>query len=254
MHLLAKLLSITLQAWTILSVMSVAHATYPLNPLEPIMVELPRGSFDMGCNDKRAEEEGECGGNETPVHRVRLQPFALGRTEITVAQFREFINVTQYRTNAEQQGFCYGDPSGTGDWDVVKRLSWQNPGFKQAESAPVTCVSWEDAQAYIRWLNQQTQANYRLPTEAEWKYAARGDKENGAYPWGNRPDDGCQAANMADQRIKQQIPAWQSAIANCNDGYVYTAPVASFARFGFEAATPDFSFGFRIAADLSPIK
>lgn len=158
--------------------------------LQPDMVQLAGGSFNMGCNAGRAEADGGCDDDESPIHPVTLQPFALARTEVTVAQFRQFVDTTQYRTSVEQLGFCYGDPSGIGDWDAVNGLSWQNPGFKQAENAPVTCVSWDDAQAYIRWLNQQTQANYRLPTEAEWEYAARGGKENGAFPWGNRADDG----------------------------------------------------------------
>ena len=95
------------------------------------------------------------------------------------------------------------------------------------------CVSWEDTQAYVEWLNQADAGkNYRLPSEAEWEYAARGGNQKNAYPWGQ---DGsgklaCQGANLAEQDLKNHYPNWQWSIANCKDGYVYTAPVGQFGK------------------------
>ena len=94
----------------------------------------------------------------------------------------------------------------------------------------MVCVSFEDAQAYIRWLNRKTGQHYRLPTEAEWEYAARAGTTTRRY-WGDKPDDACQYANVADQSAKKVFPGW--AVHHCDDGYVYTAPVGSFQRNRF---------------------
>lgn len=198
-------------------------------PTVPEMVYIPAGQFVMGCNEQRAEPEADgCAEDQKPTHEVKVPAFGLSKTEVTLAQFREFVTATNYKTSAEQQGACFGDPSGKGEWDEIAGATWQKPGFTQTEQHPVTCISWVDAQAYIKWLNKETKANYRLPTEAEWEYAARSGNYDQPYPWGKTGDEGCTAANMADQALKKSIPDWSGALAKCDDGQVYTAPVGSY--------------------------
>ena len=128
----------------------------------PEMVVIPAGSFLMGSPES---EEGR-DDNEGPQHRVEIQePFAAGAYEVTVAEYREFVSAA-------------GHDGGAGCWifPVVPRKedgSWRNPGFEQTDSEPVVCVSWEEAQAYVRWLSRKTGREYRLLSEAEWEYAAR---------------------------------------------------------------------------------
>jgi len=134
----------------------------------PVMVRIPSGSFLMGCQPGEKERAD----NEKPAHRVRVAAFALGEYEVTVAQFRAFVEANPgYRTEAERGQGCGAWKDGAWQWD--QRRSWRNPGFGQGERSPVTCVSWNDTQDYMRWLNRQTGKQYRLPSEAEWEYAAR---------------------------------------------------------------------------------
>ena len=136
--------------------------------LGPGMMVLPAGKFMMGS------PEGEEGrdSNEGPRHPVRIpEPFALGMTEVTVTAFRGFVEGTGYRTSAEQGDGCYGWTGSS--WERDKKQHWRNPGFEQGGDHPVACVDWHDAVAYAEWLSGQTGEDYRLPTEAEWEYAAR---------------------------------------------------------------------------------
>lgn len=131
------------------------------------------------------------------------------------------------KTTAEKQGSCWGDKTGKGDWGSVEGNHWQKVGFEQTNDHPVVCVSWDDAQAYVQWLNQvDAGKNYHLPTEAEWEYAARGGNQKNAYPWGQDSAQMCTYANVADQTAKKTYN-WTDA-ANCDDGYLYTAPVGQF--------------------------
>ena len=137
------------------------------------MIMVEGGSFWMGCDSSTHN----CQGDELPMHRVSLADFYISETEVTVAQFSEFIKETNYQTDAEKNGGSYVW-NGTKrekrlgvDWrcDVAgnKRPAWE-------EYHPVIHVSWNDAMAYVSWLSWKTKLPYRLPTEAEWEYAARG--------------------------------------------------------------------------------
>ncbi|MEW8427683.1 MAG: formylglycine-generating enzyme family protein [Candidatus Thiodiazotropha sp.] len=136
----------------------------------PEMVVIPAGRFDMGSP---ASEEGR-DSDESPQHPVTLdRPFAMSRCEITVGQFRRFVDETGYSTEAEQGKGCFVlKQDGTG-FETNPERNWQNPGFNQTDAHPVVCVSWDDALAYAEWLSARTGQAYRLPTEAEWEYAAR---------------------------------------------------------------------------------
>lgn len=169
------------------------------------------GKFMMGCDPKRDEVEGGCQDHEKPPHPVTLQPYQLSKTEVTVGQFRAFVDATGYRTTAETKGSCWS--SSGASWVEVQGGYWRNPDITQDHRHPVTCISWVDAQAYLKWLYQivKQEKPFRLPTEAEWEYAARGGTKT-AYSWGDAI--GVSQANCNN--------------TSCKDNYVYTAPVGSF--------------------------
>ena len=128
----------------------------------PEMVVIPAGSFLMGSPES---EEGRSD-DEGPVHRVTIpRAFAVGVYEVTVAEYREFVSAAGH--NGGMDCMIVSE----GHWKFEG--SWRNPGFEQTDSAPVVCVSWEDAQAYVLWLSRKTGREYRLLSEAEWEYAAR---------------------------------------------------------------------------------
>ena len=140
----------------------------------PLMRVIPPGVFLMGSPPGELER----GDNEGPQRRVRIEKaFALSVCEITVAQFSLFVDQTAYQTTAESGQGCWA-------WDAQpkrarpdKSVTWRSPGFSSSDRHPVVCVSYDDARAYIAWLNQRTGRRYRLPSEAEWEYAARARTE-----------------------------------------------------------------------------
>ena len=131
-------------------------------------VRIEAGTFQMGSNDGDDDER--------PVHRVRIsQPFYLGKYEVTRSEFGRFVEATGYTTGNS----CWTYESG--EWEEHSGRSWRAPGYRQSGTDPVVCVSWEDAQAYAGWVSRATEEAYRLPTEAEWEYAARGGRESRGY-------------------------------------------------------------------------
>ncbi len=131
---------------------------------------IPPGEFMMGSTDS----DKQALSTEKPQHIVRLtKPFYLGAHEVTVAQFRAFVDATKHQTDAEQDGAGSGyfiDLVGKGrnpEW------TWRAPGFDQTDNHPICCVSWQDAVRFCAWLSAKEGRLYRLPTEAEWEYACR---------------------------------------------------------------------------------
>jgi formylglycine-generating enzyme required for sulfatase activity len=171
------------------------------------MVYVPAGEFEMGS------EEGDS--DEQPVHTVALDAFWLDRTEVSVEQFRRFATATDHETTAEERGASW---AWTDDgWEELEGADWahpQGPGSQATDSHPVVHVSWYDAQDYCEWVGG------RLPTEAEWEYAARGP-ESLTYPWGDVFDG--TRLNYCDQSC---LLGW--ADEEVDDGYAFTAPVGSF--------------------------
>ena len=202
----------------------------------PRMVVIPAGEFTLGSP---ASEAGR-GLDEGPQRQVQIaQPFALGRSEVTVAEFRRFVEEAGYRTEAERDtraqgcsGFIYADPAAANP-ATEPFTSWRSPGLAQAQadSHPVLCVSWNDARAYVQWLSKKTGKRYRLPSEAEWEYAARAGSTT-ARPWGDDPVQACRFANVADQ---SRFQTWSFGQKHeCTDGHYFTAPAGGYApnRFG----------------------
>ncbi|MBF0310489.1 MAG: SUMF1/EgtB/PvdO family nonheme iron enzyme [Magnetococcales bacterium] len=146
----------------------------PLGGME--FVRVPGGCFQMGSNDGASDEK--------PVHEVCVDGFEMGKYEVKVGQFRKFVEETGYRTEAERGDGCYVYTRGSG-WNKGSGTSWRNPGMNQNDDHPVVCVTWNDAQEMVKWLNGKGQGRYSLPTEAQWEYAARDGGKKVKYPWGD---------------------------------------------------------------------
>jgi formylglycine-generating enzyme required for sulfatase activity len=136
----------------------------------PEMVVIPTGEFMMGSPK---DEPGHWDA-EAPQHKVTIaKPFAISRHAITRGQFAAFVKATR----REMEGGVYVETASDNElgweWALDPTKSWLDPGFPQDDDHPVVCVSWDDAQAYVTWLREKTGKDYRLPSEAEWEYAAR---------------------------------------------------------------------------------
>ena len=131
----------------------------------PEMVEVPAGEFLMGSpHDEQSRK-----GREGPQHEVTIsKPFAVGKYEVTVGQFRTFVLETNLDTS---RGCRYRSSDGT--WKLDDTLAFDNHIFRQKDEEPVVCVGWEEARAYVEWLSSKTGKRYRLLSEAEWEYVAR---------------------------------------------------------------------------------
>lgn len=184
------------------------------------MVYLPGGRFHMG-NDHGVFAD------QRPRHEVRLDPFEIDRTEVTNLQYRMFVEATGYRTLAQRRGWSYVFDFSRKRWVRKVGACWfnpegrggtsdpQSPEFREMLDHPVVHVGWDDAVAFCRW------AGKRLPTEAEWEYAARAGRPTTVYPWGDR--------RVLDGRIMGNF--WQGIFPRTNsaaDGYLLSAPVGSF--------------------------
>jgi formylglycine-generating enzyme required for sulfatase activity len=194
----------------------------------PEMVVVPAGSFTMGS------PSGETGRNswEGPQRVVTFaQPFAVGKFEVTVDQFAAFVRET-------------GHPAGTRCWTFENGTfgdkpdrSFRNPGYVQDGSHPAVCLSWHDATAYVSWLQKKTGKGYRLLSEAEWEYAARGRTAPGPgprFPFGEDEKALCGHGNGLDQTAKTTIRGSGSwTFLACSDGHAFTAPVGKFPANAF---------------------
>jgi formylglycine-generating enzyme required for sulfatase activity len=215
------------------------------------MVLIPAGTLNMGGDNDQADK------NEFPKHEVVIDGFWMDETEVTNAEFRKFVEETGYQTVAERpivweeiaaslppntpkppdsllqpgalvfhktaQPVPMNNPALWWQWTIG--ANWQHPegpdsDIKNKDQHPVVQIAWEDAMVYCQW------AKKRLPTEAEWEWAARGGKTGNIYPWGNeKVNEGAAKANY-----------WQGLFPYQNtqkDGYFTTAPVKSYAPNGY---------------------
>jgi formylglycine-generating enzyme required for sulfatase activity len=199
----------------------------------PALVVIPTGSFFMGSPTAEAGHRS----SEEPQHQVDIPAgFALGRGNVTVAQFRAFANDADYVTDAEKSGssIVYDEESGR----MIDRrgITWKNDylGEHADDNLPVIHVSWNDAHAYADWLKARTGKPYRLPSEAEFEYALRAGTAT-RYEWGEG-NPGKVYANLTGDgdRSPHLHRSWAKAFPRYADGYWGPAPVGSYApnRFG----------------------
>lgn len=203
-------------------------------PQCPEMVHIPPGSFVMGSSPEVEQADGVPAdhiGTNAPRHRVTITSgFYLGRYEVTRGEFAAFVAAT----GRQMPMSCWG-PLADGDTKhEFKDRNWAQPGFAQTDRHPVVCVNFHDALAYTEWLTQITGKAYRLPSETEWEYAARGGS-TARYPWGDDPAAACANANIADLSLVTigGFKRPRDDMFPCSDGVVFTAPVGSFAANGF---------------------
>ena len=190
----------------------------------PEMVVVPAGSFTMGSPP---HEEGR-GGDEGPQHRVTIpSPFAVGRHEVTRGEFSQFVKATGH--GAGDFVFCRAFEDS--EWKGLWGRHWRDPGNGQDEYHPVTCVNWNDAKAYVRWVSRTTGKPYRLLSEAEWEYATRAGTRTSRY-WGDEVSAQCDHANGYDRGAEQELSFSWSAVP-CRDGSVHTSYVGRYGENGF---------------------
>ncbi|MDR7095583.1 formylglycine-generating enzyme family protein [Hydrogenophaga laconesensis] len=228
-------------------------ATPALDTLGIAFVPVPAGEFWMGSDEtpdvlataypamERSRFEGLS--DEAPMHRVRItKPFEMSQHEITVGQFRAFLERSGHVPESIADGTGgYGynpgyNPATTPRGDAFEgrlpRYSWQNPGFAQGDDHPVVNVTWNDAVALARWLSAWEGRIYRLPTEAEWEYACRAGGK-GRYQHGDDPAGLPRVGNTFDAEAAAHWPAWRDRATAGNDGHAFTAPVGSYAPNAF---------------------
>ena len=199
-------------------------------------IYIPGGSFFMGTKDKDGYPED----GEGPVRRVTVEPFYMDVHTVTNAEFHNFVNETGYITESEQFGWSFvfyqfvsnqtkrkvkQVVQQTPWWLVVHGASWKHPegpdsSIENKVDHPVVHISWNDASAYCKWVGK------RLPTEAEWEFAARGGLEHKKFPWG---DD-------LTPNEEHLCNVWQGEFPKTNteeDGYIGTAPAGAFPPNGY---------------------
>lgn len=192
----------------------------------PRMVVVPVGNFVMGSADS---EEGRSK-SEGPQRRLAFERgFAVARNEITVADFRVFVQIASYSTDAERSGSSAIYDEKTGRMTKSRRANWQRSynGSRARDNDPVVHVSWNDARAYADWLQAQTGKTYRLPTEAEFEYVLRAGART-AFPWGDG-DPPRVLANVAGAgELSKEGRRWNQGFVGYDDKFWGVAPVRTF--------------------------
>ena len=182
----------------------------------PEMVVVPAGSFMMGSDDHFSA---------APIHQVTIpSAFAMGRFEVTVDQFAAFVAATGHSLEEE----CYTRENNV--FELTKGRSFRSPGYAVTGSHPASCLNWDDATAFAKWLSQSTGKTYRLPSEAEWEYAARAGASGDTLTSSNYQVL-CAYANVGDLSAKGSLA--NSNIIECDDGHKFLAPVGSLAANPF---------------------
>ncbi|WP_439486887.1 formylglycine-generating enzyme family protein [Blastomonas fulva] len=193
------------------------------------MVVIPSGSATLGSTAEERARAGIIplfGDREGPTYSVTIaKPYAMGRTEVTRGQYGAFVEATGHPAAPT----CGVHDAKADTWSPQPGYDWTRPGFDQDDSHPVVCISFDDASAYVRWLSEKTGKAYRIPSDAEWEYAARGGTSTPWY-WGEAPDKGCALANLLSAGTAGRL-GWPKSIGQtfvCTSGRSFTVPVAQY--------------------------
>ena len=196
--------------------------------ITPPMATIKGGEFSMGST---ANPKSDNYPVSEPVHNVKIKSFKLSKYETTVGQFRQFVEATGYKAD----GPCWKlNMTETGNKDG--KHDWSSPANAPGDYHPVMCVSWDDAHAYTTWLSKQTGKNFRLPSEAEWEYAARAGS-SARYFFGDDPTALCKHANVFDRTGKPAISRMtgenRTNDVACDDQAEMTTVVGMYAANAF---------------------
>ncbi|MBM3890101.1 MAG: formylglycine-generating enzyme family protein, partial [Verrucomicrobia bacterium] len=197
------------------------------------LMGIPPGEFMQGSTKEEQDWAAANGIKEQDVKREGEAPrkaaikqgFWLGRTEVTVGQWKQFVAATGYKSDAEKKGYVDHAPRKGQPWGRVDGLSWRDPGFGSSpeDNDAVCCVSWNDAKAFCEWATERERKSgrlpagrlVRLPTEAEWEYACRAGTQT-KFWWGEAKEDGQGRLNWSGK----------------DDGFEFVAPVDSYGSRG----------------------
>lgn len=211
---------------TLLIGMGSISTTWAQDYIAPSMVNIPAGSFMMG-NDLGKK-------NEKPRHSVSLTAFQMGKYPVTVIEFEKFAHDTGFRPKKNCNDTLSENWMGAAEEDIT--ATWDNHRYTNNEYQPVTCVTWQDANDYAKWLSNKTGVQYRLPTEQEWEYSVRANTSSKFF-WGDDPNNtqACSYGNFGDQSSeyfasRQYGASYVGFIghANCDDGEPYNAIVGLY--------------------------
>jgi len=197
----------------------------------PAVVVVPTGEFVMGSP---ADEAGHLD-SEEPQRRVRIDVgFALGRSEVTVGDFGEFVHASKYVSDAERLGGSAVYDESSGRITDRRGITWRNDyrGEPAGPALPVINVSWNDALAYLAWLTERTGKHYRLPSETEFEYALRSGSPT-RYPWGEGNPEKTVGNFTGEGDRSPSKRSWSLAFPHYSDGYWGPAPVRSFPADAF---------------------
>jgi formylglycine-generating enzyme required for sulfatase activity len=202
------------------------------NSLQMEFALIPAGTFQMGTRLAPEQVHQRYPGGKVEFYRRETQhqvtltkPFYIGVHEVTVGQFRKFVDAEGYRTEAERDGNGSGFDAETGQFSQGPKYSWRNPGFEQDDKHPVVNVSWNDAVAFCRWLSRVEGRDYRLPTEAEWEYSCRAGSSS-EFTFGDDAEQLVGFGNVADASLKTKFPNFTTV--RSNDGSMFTSWVGSY--------------------------
>jgi formylglycine-generating enzyme len=200
----------------------------------PQLVIVPAGASLLGSTEAETTREGVVGekwiGRDKPQYTVSIaKPFAIGRYEITVGQYRAFAKATR---RADGPNCWIYNPSDNYKFEETLGVTWRSFAMldhKLREDEPISCVSWDDATAYVQWLSAKTGKKYRLPSEGEWEYAARAGSKTSRF-WGDDRESACLYSNIGDMSAAKRF-RWRNDPQYhfmCTDGYPMYAPVGTF--------------------------
>jgi formylglycine-generating enzyme required for sulfatase activity len=194
----------------------------------PEIVRVPAGTFVMGT--PTADPRATATHAESQALIVRIpKPIGIGRVEVTRREFRAFVADAGY----DVHGPCITWDDALGRFNADRNRGPENPGRPREarDDHPVACVSWNDAKAYVQWLARKTGKPYRLPSEAEWEYAARAGS-SARWPWGESASDGCEFANLHDLSSRESFTFGWEAV-HCRDSYPDVAPAGALRANAF---------------------